>query len=88
MTLYWLERGVDAWRLDAAYAVAPSAWADILPVVRSRYPEAYFVGEVIHGNYAGYIVEKQDNKTGVNGIIRANMTGSQGNEWERMGMNR
>jgi cyclomaltodextrinase len=53
--LYWLERGIDAWRLDAAYAVDPSVWVDILTAVRNRYPEAYFVGEVIHGNYAGYI---------------------------------
>jgi cyclomaltodextrinase len=49
---YWLGRGADGWRLDAAYAVPPRFWAAVLPRVRARYPEAYFVGEVIHGDYA------------------------------------
>lgn len=48
---YWLERGADGWRLDAAYAVDPQFWAKVLPGVRQRYPDAYFVGEVIHGDY-------------------------------------
>jgi len=51
---YWLERGVDAWRLDAAYAVDPAFWRTVLPRVRERHPEAWFVGEVIHGDYAGF----------------------------------
>lgn len=48
---HWLGRGADGWRLDAAYAVAPSFWAAVLPEVRRRYPDAWFVGEVIHGDY-------------------------------------
>lgn len=50
---FWLERGADAWRLDAAYAVDPAFWTRVLPRVREHYPEAYFVGEVIHGDYVG-----------------------------------
>ena len=52
------ERGVDGWRLDAAYAVPASFWrAPSLPRVRERFPDAWFVGEVIHGDYAGYVAE-------------------------------
>jgi cyclomaltodextrinase len=54
---YWLERGADGWRLDAAYAVDPAFWAKVLPRVRKIYPDAYFVGEVIHGDYT-QIVEQ------------------------------
>jgi len=54
---YWLRAGADGWRLDAAYAVAPSFWAKVLPAVRAEFPEAYVVGEVIHGDYAGIVAE-------------------------------
>ena len=49
---HWLGRGADGWRLDAAYAVAAAFWAKVLPRVRAAFPEAYSVGEVIHGDYA------------------------------------
>ena len=53
--LHWLERGADGWRLDAAYAVPPEFWAAVLPRVRERFPEAWFVGEMIHGDYRDYV---------------------------------
>lgn len=46
---HWLARGIDGWRLDAAYAVPADFWARVLPRVRERFPDAWFVGEVIHG---------------------------------------
>jgi cyclomaltodextrinase len=49
---HWLGRGADGWRLDAAYAVPPSFWKPVLAEVRREYPEAYFLGEYIHGDYA------------------------------------
>ncbi len=52
---HWLDRGVDAWRLDAAYAVAPELWAPILAEVRARHPQAWVFGEVIHGDYADVV---------------------------------
>ena len=52
---HWLERGADGWRLDAAYAVPPAFWAAVLPRVRERHPDAYIVGEVLHGDYADYV---------------------------------
>jgi cyclomaltodextrinase / maltogenic alpha-amylase / neopullulanase len=54
---HWLDAGADGWRLDAAYAVPPEFWAAVLPRVRARHPDAYVVGEVIHGDY-GEIVER------------------------------
>ncbi|MET3932243.1 alpha-amylase family glycosyl hydrolase [Arthrobacter sp. OAP107] len=49
---HWLGRGADGWRLDAAYAVPPTFWKAVLDDVRREYPQAYFVGEFIHGDYA------------------------------------
>jgi cyclomaltodextrinase / maltogenic alpha-amylase / neopullulanase len=51
---YWLDRGVAGWRLDAAYAVPPGFWRKALPKVRASYPDAWFLGEMIHGDYAAY----------------------------------
>ncbi|MER6951086.1 alpha-amylase family protein [Nonomuraea sp. NPDC000554] len=52
---HWLGRGAAGWRLDAAYAVPADFWRDVLPGVRARHPRAWFAGEMIHGDYAGYV---------------------------------
>lgn len=54
---HWLDVGADGWRLDAAYATPPAFWADVLPRVRATHPDAYVVGEVIHGDYAAIVRE-------------------------------
>jgi cyclomaltodextrinase len=52
---HWLGRGADGWRLDAAYAVPDSFWAAVLPRVRTSHPDVWFLGEVIHGDYAARV---------------------------------
>jgi len=54
---HWLQRGADGWRLDAAYAIPAQFWARVLPRVRERFPDAYIVGEMIHGDYPAYVAE-------------------------------
>ena len=52
---HWLRRGADGWRLDAAYIVPQQFWAATLPRVREQFPDAWFVGELIHGDYAAVV---------------------------------
>jgi glycosidase len=54
---HWLGRGAGGWRLDAAYAVPPGFWAKVIPAVREAFPDAWFLGEMIHGDYAAYASE-------------------------------
>lgn len=54
---HWLDRGVAGWRLDAAYTVPRPFWRTVTDRVRARHPQAWFSGEVIHGDYAAYVTE-------------------------------
>jgi cyclomaltodextrinase / maltogenic alpha-amylase / neopullulanase len=52
---HWLGRGVDGWRLDAAFEVPAAFWAQVLPRVRERFPDAWILGEMIGGDYAAMV---------------------------------
>jgi glycosidase len=54
---HWLGRGAGGWRLDAAYVVPAGFWSKVLPAVREQHEDAWFLGEMIHGDYAAYAAE-------------------------------
>ena len=55
--IHWLDRGADGWRLDAAFAIPADFWQRVLPTVRAAHPDAWIVGEMIHGDYAAYVAQ-------------------------------
>jgi cyclomaltodextrinase len=58
---FWIERGVDAFRLDAAYAIPHTFVAAFADRTRTTLPDSFLVGEVIHGDYAHFAQENHVN---------------------------
>lgn len=62
---HWLGRGVDGFRLDAAYAVPVGFWRAFTDRVRASFPDAWLMGEVIHGDYGSFAAD-----TGVHSVTQ------------------
>lgn len=52
---HWMDRGVDAFRLDAAYAIPTNFLAAFADRVRAVKPDVLLIGEVIHGDYVATV---------------------------------
>jgi cyclomaltodextrinase / maltogenic alpha-amylase / neopullulanase len=65
VTAHWMERGVDGWRLDAAYAIPRPFLASLVERVHARRPGSFVFGEMIHGDYAGFAAD-----TGLDGVTQ------------------
>ena len=50
---FWLEKGVDGFRCDAAGEMPADFWNEVLPGIRADYPEAYLLAEAERENLAG-----------------------------------
>lgn len=48
--LFWAAKGVDAFRCDMAEMVPASFWSYATTMVKNRYPQIDFIGEVYDGN--------------------------------------
>ena len=62
---HWLERGVDGWRFDVAYAIPPSFLAELTSRLLRDHPDAFLFGEMIHGDYAGFVAS-----SGLHGVTQ------------------
>ena len=83
VALHWLERGTRGWRLDVAYALPPRFLAELTARVAAAHPDALLFGEMIHGDYAGFVT-----KTGLHSVTEYELykaiwsSLNDGNMWE------
>ena len=73
--LFWAKKGVDGFRCDMAEMVPAEFWAYATKVVKSKYKQLVFIGEVYNpGEYRHYLASGFDwlyDKVGMYDTMRA-----------------
>mmetsp|Transcript_4000 Transcript_4000/g.11999 ORF Transcript_4000/g.11999 Transcript_4000/m.11999 type:complete len:625 (+) Transcript_4000:219-2093(+) len=52
---FWLELGIDGWRLDCASDIKPEFWTEFRKVCDQTKPDSILIGEIIHGDYNAWV---------------------------------
>lgn len=52
---FWIDRGVDGWRLDAAFAPGAAAWRPIVERVKAAHPDAWILAEVLTDDFVEFV---------------------------------
>jgi glycosidase len=78
--LFWASKGVDGFRCDMAEMVPTAFWAYAIKIVRERYPDIIFIGEVYdQWQYGSFIASGFDylyDKVGMYDCVRDVINGN------------
>ena len=83
VAIHWLDRGADGWRFDVAYALPRPFLSELTTRIRAAHPQAFLFGEMIHGDYTGFVRD-----TGLNSVTQYELykaiwsSLNDGNMWE------
>lgn len=78
--LFWASKGIDGFRCDMVEMVPTAFWSYAIPIVKNRYPQIIFIGEVYNPDlYRNYIAAGFDylyDKVGMYDCLRSIVSGN------------